>query len=391
MNSHRIHWMVTLQQVFYPALAAVGIPCEYSASKSWSCWVIKRLIGRLSFRNRNNCNRISFSRHKMALLIYVLPSANTITFLIIWRRNCMLSMSSAFYLMAISVADNLVLTFIVVLELSLKYHQQEPYWSHEPWCNLRDVFNYGAYNASTWLVVLFTAERFISIHTWKIKAKLCTPRCAIWTILITFVFSHLSATPYYWSNASIREDNLTSCVYKPELQIQFVHTLVWFQTLQAYVFPFLVIVTLNGLTLRLISLSSRVQAPLLRSRSRKSVVLLVTVSMSFVLLSVTRAITQIILRTTDMYTLDRDDYDRTINVAADIGTMLCLSNAAANMYLYVCTQSRFRQEFLAWVRQLTYFSGGFPKEVRRNLVLLRLFIFEKAKRITEQVTEFLSG
>lgn len=279
----------------------------------------------------------------------------------------MLSKSSTFYLMAISVADNLVLIFIVVLELSLKYHQQEPFWSYEPWCNLKDIFNYGAYNASTWLVVVFTVERFISIHTGKMKTKICTSRCAAWTIMTVYLFSHLFAIPYYWSNASVHKNNQTRCIYNPEAPSHFIHTLVWFQTLQAYIFPFIIILTLNGLTLRLISLSNRVHItadstsrvnkvmPLLRHRKRKSVVLLVTVSMSFVLLSVTRAITQIILRTTHMYTLDRNDYNLRINVAADTGTMLSLSNAAANMYLYVCTQSKFRQEFFACVRQVSFY------------------------------------
>ncbi|XP_018541433.1 probable G-protein coupled receptor 139 [Lates calcarifer] len=303
----------------------------------------------------------------MTQLTLMLSSANIITFLIIWRRNCMLSKSSTLYLMAISVADSLVLIFIVVLELSVKYHQQEPFWSYEPWCSLRDIFNYGAYNASTWLVVVFTVERFVAIHTWKMKTKICTPRCAAWTITAIFVFSHLFAIPHFWSNTSVYVNNKTRCIYNPEAPSQFIHTLVWFQTLQAYIFPFLIILTLNGLTLRLISLSNRVHIttdltsrankvmPLLRSRKRKSVVLLVTVSMSFMLLSVTRAITQIILRTTPMYTCDRNDYNLQINIAADTGTMLSLSNAAANMYLYVCTQSKFRQEFLACVRQVSFY------------------------------------
>ncbi|XP_037630108.1 probable G-protein coupled receptor 139 [Sebastes umbrosus] len=319
MSLQKKHWMVTLQEVFYPALAAVGIP------------------------------------------------SNILTFLIIWRRNCMLSRSSTFYLMAISVADTLVLVFIVVLELSVKYHQQEPFWSYEPWCSLRDIFSYGAYNASTWQVVVFTVERFVAIHTWKMKAKICTRRCAAWTTTSVFLFSHLFAIPYYWSNASVHENNQTRCIYKPEAPTQFIHTLVGLQTLQAYIFPFLIILTLNGLTLRLISLSNRVHVaadltsrvnkvtPLLRSWKRKSVVLLVTVSMTFVLLSVTRAITQIILRTTHMYSLDRNDYNLRINIAADTGTMLSLSNAAANMYLYVCTQTKFRQEFFACARQVSFY------------------------------------
>lgn len=282
----------------------------------------------------------------------------------------MLSRSSTFYLMAMAVADNLVLIFIVILELSVKYHQQEPFWSYDPWCSLRDIFNYGAYNASTWLVVVFTVERFVAIHTWKMKTKICTPRCSAWTITAVFFFSHLSAIPYYWSNASVYVNNQTSCVYDTEVPLLFIHSLVWFQTLQAYIIPFLIILTLNGLTLRLISLNNRVHVtsdltsrvnkvtPLLRSRKRKSVVLLVTVSMTFLLLSVTRAVTQIILRTTHMYTFDRDDYSLQINIAADTGTMLSLSNAAANMYLYVCTQSKFRQQFLACLRQASSYCKG---------------------------------
>uniref|UniRef100_A0A3Q4MYF2 G-protein coupled receptors family 1 profile domain-containing protein n=1 Tax=Neolamprologus brichardi TaxID=32507 RepID=A0A3Q4MYF2_NEOBR len=289
MGSQTKHWMVTLQEVFYPALAAVGIPC----------------------------------------------------------KNCTLSRSSALYLMAISVADNFVLMFIVILELSLKYHQQEPFWSYEPWCSLRDIFNYGAYNASTWLVVLFTVERFIAIHTWKIKPKICNQRCAAWTIAATFVFSHLFAIPHYWSNTSVHDNNQTRCIYNPEAPTRFIHALVWIQTLQAYIFPFLIILTVNG-------------------------PLLLTISMSFVLLSVTRAITQIILRTTELYTLDRNDYSHQINIAADAGTMLCLSNAAANMYLYVCTQSRFRHEFSACIYQASfYFTSYFFKKVTELVTKLQ--------------------
>ncbi|XP_071022566.1 probable G-protein coupled receptor 139 isoform X1 [Oncorhynchus clarkii lewisi] len=319
MNPQEEHWMVTLQVVFYPALAIVGIP------------------------------------------------SNIVTFLIFWRRNCLLSKSSTFYLMAISVADTLVLIFIVVLEITVKFYQEEPFWSREPWCHLRDIFSYGAYNTSTWLVVVFTAERFIAIHTWAIKTKLCTRRSALAAITTILLLSHLLAIPYYWSNVSVYDHNQTkwACIYEPEAPHGYVHALVGAQTLVAYVLPFLIILTLNGLTLRQISLSNRVHVltaadltsgayrvtPLLRSRKRKSVVLLVTVSMSFVLLSVTRAITQIIIRTF-FYGQDRNDYNLQINVAADIGSMLSLSNAAINTYLYACTQAKFRQVFITCVRQV---------------------------------------
>lgn len=38
MSPQKQHWMVTLQEVFYPALAAVGIPCKYiQTHQSYSC------------------------------------------------------------------------------------------------------------------------------------------------------------------------------------------------------------------------------------------------------------------------------------------------------------------------------------------------------------------
>lgn len=274
--------------------------------------------------------------------------------------------------MAMSVADTGVLVCIVVLELVVKFHSEEPFWARQPWCSVRDLFTYGSYNCSTWLVVVFTAERFLAINTWSLKSRLCTPRSALWAIGSIFLLSHLLAVPHIWANASEYKQQLGrwACVYNAQVPSRFIHSLVVFQTMLSYILPFLIIITLNGLTLRQISICNRiwpvrelpaspatvvttttttttpglrVAPPLLRSRRRKSVVLLVTVSMTFLMLSVVRAVTQIILRTSDSE-LERYDYGGPLNVAADMGTMLCLSNAAVNMYLYAATQTRFRQE-----------------------------------------------
>uniref|UniRef100_A0A3B1K7D2 G-protein coupled receptors family 1 profile domain-containing protein n=1 Tax=Astyanax mexicanus TaxID=7994 RepID=A0A3B1K7D2_ASTMX len=242
------------------------------------------------------------------------PTANVMCFLIFWRRKCMLSKSSTLYLMAIAIADTAVLMFIVVLEISVKYFTVEPFWAREPWCSMRDVFTYGAYNVSTWLIVAFTAERFLAITTWRFKNRICNSRCAVRIIGSIFFMGLLLAVPYYWAYIS---------------------------TTLTHILPFIFIGLLNA--------SGHKVAPLLRSRKRKSVVLLVTVSMTFVLLSITRSITQLILRTQGLF-INRDDYSLDINVAADIGTMLSLTNAAVNMYLYACTQTKFRQEVIASVK-----------------------------------------
>lgn len=292
--------------------------------------------------------------------VLLCSAANIMSFVIFWRRKCMFSKSSTFYLMAISLADTAVLVFIVVLELSIKYLTVEPFWSREPWCSLRDIFTYGAYNTSTWLVVAFTVERFLSITTYSLRKQVGNPQGTLWTICIIFALGHLLALPYYWAYVSIYRQDLQHwvCIYKHNATIQYTLTIVSMQTIVSFILPFVIIGVLNGLTLRQISLVNRVHVictsgqkgtPLLRSRKRKSVLLLVTVSMTFVLLSITRSITQLILRT-EGWVLDRNDYSLSINVAADIGTMLSLSNAAINMYLYACTQSKFRQEVLTCVK-----------------------------------------
>uniref|UniRef100_A0A803JMX6 G-protein coupled receptors family 1 profile domain-containing protein n=1 Tax=Xenopus tropicalis TaxID=8364 RepID=A0A803JMX6_XENTR len=303
-------WMITLQKVFYPLLTVIGIP------------------------------------------------SNIITFIIFWRRDCGVSPSCRCYMMAISVADTMVIIQIVIIEMILQYHTLEPFWSRIPWCMIRDVLAYGAYNSSVWLVVCFTIERFVAIKSCHLKPKFCTRNCTLCIIALVFICSYLFSVPYFWANESQKLNNTEryTCVYNthPPTPI-YAEGLVWFQTTFVYIVPYIIIFTLNGLILRQICQSNKVQcgmqpnhesSPSLRKlckQKMRSVVLLVTVSMTFAYLCTTRFVTQIIIKTLH-YGQERRDYTKAINVAADIGTMLDLSNTAINMYLYACTQARFRKE-----------------------------------------------
>ncbi|XP_073413405.1 probable G-protein coupled receptor 139 [Dendrobates tinctorius] len=305
------HWMITLQKVFYPVLAVIGIP------------------------------------------------SNLLTFFIFWRRNCGLSPSCRCYMMAIAVADTMVLVQIVILEVILKYYTLQPFWDRNPWCLIRDVLSYGAYNTSVWLVVFFTIERFVAIRAVGVRPKICTRRYALYLITAVFFCCHLLSIPYFWSNESkpLNGTNGYVCVYNAQLSKLYVDCLVWFQYTLVYIIPFLVIFTLNGFILRQICQSNKVHSEMQRNRRSfsafimvktqrlKSMVLLVTISMTFCYLCTTRFVTQIVIKTMH-YDIDRGDYSKSINIAADIGTMLDLTNSAVNMYLYACTQSRFRKEII---------------------------------------------
>ncbi|KAM5180743.1 putative G-protein coupled receptor 139 [Mantella aurantiaca] len=310
------HWMVTLQKIFYPFLAVIGIP------------------------------------------------SNVLTLLIFWKRDCGLSSSCRCYMIAMSIADTMVIIHITILELILQYFTAEPFWSRAPWCMIRDVLNYGAYNSSVWLVVCFTIERFIAIRTLWRKSKLCTKKCTLWVICSVFILSHLFSTPYFWANESklLNGTGSFKCVYKTNQTRLYVESLVWFQNTLVYILPSIIIFTLNAIVLRQICHSNQIhcegqdgrslrRCPTIRKQRMKSVVLLVTVSLTFIYLCTTRFVTQIIIKTIH-YEIERNDYNKNINVAADIGTMLDLTNTAVNMYLYACTQSRFRKELLQMLKKM---------------------------------------
>uniref|UniRef100_A0A7M4FUG8 G-protein coupled receptors family 1 profile domain-containing protein n=1 Tax=Crocodylus porosus TaxID=8502 RepID=A0A7M4FUG8_CROPO len=240
-------------------------------------------------------------------------SANIMTFVIFWRKDGLICTSSRYHLMAMSLADTIVLIFIVIIEMILKYYSLEPFWYKDPWCTLRDVFRYGSVNASVWLVVSFTTERFITLNTFKLKGRMCSPRSTLYTIILIHICSYAAAIPYYWSNKSeiVNRTGSAVCVNK------------------------------------------------------RSIILLVTVSMTLAYLCTTRFVTQIILKTCH-YDFDRQDYSKGINVAADIGTMLELTNTAVNMCLYACTQSAFRRELIHCLKALLslWKSFGAASEIR---------------------------
>ncbi|XP_071989619.1 probable G-protein coupled receptor 139 [Engystomops pustulosus] len=267
--------------------------------------------------------------------------------------------------MAMAVVDTMVLIQIVILEIILKYYTLEPFWSREPWCMIRDVLSYGVYNTSVWLVVCFTIERFVAIRAVCVKPKMCTRRYTLYQIMAVFFCSHLLSIPYFWSNESkpLNETKGFICVYNVRLEKHYVDGLVWFQYTFVYVIPFIIIFTLNGLILKQICQSNKVHNAMQPNRKSfsafvmvkkqrlKSMVLLVTVSMTFSYLCTTRFVTQILIKTMH-YEIDRGDYNKSINIVADIGTMLDLSNTAVNMYLYACTQSRFRKEIIQLAKTL---------------------------------------
>lgn len=84
-----------------------------------------------------------------------------------------------------------------------------------------------------------------------------------------------------------------------------------------------------------------------RGMLRRTILLLGTVSVAFVVLSLPRFVTYCILRTKyNSENFNRNDYSIPINVAGDLANMLQNLNSTTNFLLYCMVSRRFRRELV---------------------------------------------
>ena len=87
-----------------------------------------------------------------------------------------------------------------------------------------------------------------------------------------------------------------------------------------------------------------------RGMLKRTILLLGTISMAFVVLSLPRFVTYCILRTKYNHeSFNRNDYSMPINVAGDLANMLQNLNSTTNFLLYCMVSQRFRRELVLLV------------------------------------------
>ncbi|XP_069779248.1 probable G-protein coupled receptor 139 [Narcine bancroftii] len=281
---------------------------------------------------------------------------NLVAIAILSRGRCGLSKCITRYLVGMAAADLLVVFSDPLLRQTAGIYFPHSFLTITPVCRLIFWVVFAVTAVSVWLTVAFTVDRFVNICHEQLKIKYCTERIAAVVIGTVSGLCFAETVPWYISlGPSQFIDNIPwGCVTK---QI-FVSAPAWaafeiFHRILTSGVPFILILFLNILTVRQILAASGVRRRL-RSRSngetekdpeienrRKSIVLLFSITGSFILLWVTQVVFYIYRRLAKAFTYSVDDPRYVIERTS---IMLQLLSSCTNTCIYAVSQRKFREE-----------------------------------------------
>ncbi|CAL8312580.1 unnamed protein product [Lota lota] len=308
---------------------------------------------------------ITIQKFYYPLLCIMGIPANLVTFYLIFVRRCGMSDTAVVYLSCLAVVDSLYLVWVILVDLTLTFWLLQPFWHSYPWCGILAFLQYGALYSSSWVVVVFTIERYVAFSSTAAVRHLSHARIPKMTCVGVVTLSHLASVPMAWINMvtpvnfTVDGANVTlpRCRYRDET---YSTALVWITSVLSGGVPIVLLIIFNyliGYHLgRASRLFTREQQRVMSGRTtrglvRRSILLLGTVSVAFVALSLPRFITYCMLRTVyNTPAFDRNDYRLPINVAGDLANMLQNLNSTTNFLLYCMVSRRFRLELLKLLR-----------------------------------------
>uniref|UniRef100_UPI00398F067D probable G-protein coupled receptor 139 n=1 Tax=Pristiophorus japonicus TaxID=55135 RepID=UPI00398F067D len=279
---------------------------------------------------------------------------NLVAIMVLSRGKC--GLSTTRYLVAMAAADLLVVITDVILWKICWYYFPGSFLDITPVCTVMYLLTRVATDCSVWFTVTFTFDRFVAICWQKLKTKYCTGRTAAVVLATSCILLSAKNIPFYFTlEPGYIIDNVHwYCVpipayYTEPRWVGF----VWFDTVLTPLLPFAVILLLNALTVRHILVASQVRKrlrceskgekgsdPEMESR-RKSVILLFTISGSFILLWLVIVIDLFYYRITG---INPSDYSDSLYQFTQVGFILRNLSCCTNTFIYGVNQSKFREQ-----------------------------------------------
>ncbi|XP_067882279.1 probable G-protein coupled receptor 139 [Heterodontus francisci] len=298
----------------------------------------------------------SIQKIYFVILAIIGVPVNLLAIVILCRGKCGLSTCTTRYLVAMATADLLVILTDVILWRINCYYFLGSFLNVTPVCSVIHVLLRTATDFSVWFTVTFSFDRFVAICCQKLKTKYCTEKTAAVVLATSCILLSLKNIPFYFTfEAGEIIDNVPwFCYIKPS----YFSEPRWvgfdsFDLVLTPLLPFALILLLNTLTVRHILVTSRVRKRL-RSQSkgenrsdpemesrRKSVILLFTISGSFILLWLTYVIYFITCYIAGTYL---EDYSDPLYIFGQFGFMLQVLSCCTNTFIYGVIQSKFREQ-----------------------------------------------
>ncbi|XP_067883505.1 probable G-protein coupled receptor 139 [Heterodontus francisci] len=319
-----------IEDIYYPVIAAIGVAgliSNFSASFS------------LSF------------------------PVNLVATVILSRGKCGLSKCITFYLVGMAVSDLLVVITDPILYQIVSIYFPYSFLRITPVCSLIKVLYYASTVVSVWLTVTFTFDRFVGICCEKLKTKYCSENTAAVVVGTVSVLGCLESLPFYFTLEQyyIIHNVPMGCSYKPS----FFTSPIWgafelFDLILTPCVPVFLILLLNVLTVRRILFSSKVRRGFRRHSNaenhkdpemenrRKSIILLFSISSSFILLWATRVVFNIYCRIVDSRYYS--SYTDPVFITDHTAKFLQILSSCTNTCIYTVTQTKFRQELKKGVK-----------------------------------------
>ncbi|XP_069755511.1 probable G-protein coupled receptor 139 [Narcine bancroftii] len=317
---------------------------------------VNKTIEDLQIQNKNLMKKVDYLENQSRrnnIKIVGLPEGNLITIVILSRQKCGLSGCMTWYLVGMAAADFLVLVTAVILNRISTIYFPVLFLSITPVCCLKLALNYATIDISVWLTVAFTFNRFVAICCPKWKSKYCTKKMAAVIIGSVCSASIVKNIPWYFAYEPLYIVNKIPwfCNVKLRFSIEYSWlTFDWFQRIYNPCVPFFLMLLLNALTVRHILAANKARKRI-RNRTneakqrdseihsrRKSIILLFSISGSFIVLWATHVINVKYVR-----------FSNSENAMGfciqETGFMLGLLSCCTNTCIYAATQRKFREEF----------------------------------------------
>ncbi|XP_067834233.1 probable G-protein coupled receptor 139 [Heptranchias perlo] len=283
--------------------------------------------------------------------------ANIMTIVILSRGNCGLSKCISGYMVAMATADLLVMIFNVIMYHIFSYLFVLSFLSYTAVCKFNLYMNATTLNVSVWFTVLFTFDRFVAICCEKFKAKYCIVRTVASVLTTVTVLHCLKDIPFWFAYEPERIIN--NIHWGCRIRVEFFSSpagvaFSWLESIFMTWLPFALILLFNCLTVKRILMANRARRglrghssenqsdPEMESR-RKSIILLFTVSGSFILLWMTAGVSFLTTRLTSTAQY-LGDYSAPAYIATETGYMLMYLSSCTNTCIYAATQTKFREE-----------------------------------------------